>query len=49
MNRNDLYHLRPDVFVRESLSFMQGYKRWKVWLYMPIAYIKCIYYAITDK
>lgn len=49
MKKKDLYYLRPDIFIKESLSFMQGYPKWKVWLYMPIAYIKICYYAIFNK
>lgn len=41
-------HLNPIVFVKESLDFMQGYPKVKVWLYMPIAYIKYCYYYLTD-
>lgn len=41
-------HLRPDVFVKESLDFMQGYPKWKVWLYMPVAYCKMVYYYFFD-
>lgn len=49
MNKNDLYYLRPDVFVNKSLAFMQGYPKWKVVLYMPIAYLKVVYYTLTGK
>lgn len=47
MKKIDWYHLRPDVFVKESLDFMEGYwPKWKIWLYMPIAYIKVCYYTV---
>jgi hypothetical protein len=46
MTKNDLHHLRPGVFIKESLEFNQGYPKWKVWLYMPVAYLKTIYHMI---
>ncbi len=47
--RNRYYHIRPDVFIKESLSLMQGYPKLKVWLYMPIAYIKIVWLTIKNK
>lgn len=39
-------HLRPDVFIKESLAFMKGFPKWQVWLYMPVAYIKYLFYSL---
>lgn len=43
---NKYHHLKPGVFVKDSLAFMQGYSRFRVWLYMPVAYIRICYYTI---
>ncbi len=49
MRRTKWYHLRPDVFIKDSLYFMEGYPKWRVWLYMPIAYIKSCYHTIFNR
>jgi hypothetical protein len=43
-----LKHLNPIFFAKQTLSFMQGYPKIKIWAFIPIAYVKYIYYFLKD-
>jgi hypothetical protein len=41
-----LKHFNPIWFIRQSFSYMEGTAKWKIILFMPIAYVRYCYYMI---
>lgn len=40
-----MHKLSPLAFYRESRSYCQGMKPWQFWSYLPLAYLRFLYFA----